>query len=99
MNREYLATHGQSSHLGRFVSSGPLDLKRGDRVVIQTDRGLEIGNVLCPASENHVRLLPLPPGQLLRRAGAPAVLAIPAERTGDDIDDEADWQAWRAADG
>lgn len=70
MNREYLATHGQSNHLGRFVSSEALDLQRGDRIVIETARGLEIGNVLCPATEQHVRLLRVPPGRLLHQITA-----------------------------
>ncbi|MBM4067485.1 MAG: hypothetical protein FJ271_00865 [Planctomycetes bacterium] len=70
MNRDYLATHGQSNHLGRFVAIEPLELKRGDRVVIETGRGLEIGTILCGASDNHVRLLRIPPGRLVRRTTA-----------------------------
>jgi hypothetical protein len=66
---EYLISHGKSGGFGRFSSSLPLNLGRGDRVVIESKRGLEIGNVLCPASERHVQFLAgTPAGHLLRRA-------------------------------
>ncbi|MFO0892541.1 MAG: regulatory iron-sulfur-containing complex subunit RicT [Isosphaeraceae bacterium] len=44
-------------------------LARGDRVVIRSDRGLELAEVLCPASERTTRLLESPHrGEILRQA-------------------------------
>src|SRR5438128_11683349 len=64
---EYLVSHGQSGGFGRFI--GPLNLRRGDRVVIQTQRGLELGAVLCPATAGHIQLLAdTSAGRILRPA-------------------------------
>jgi hypothetical protein len=64
---EYLVSHGQSGGFGRFV--GPLNLRRGDRVVVQTQRGLELGAVLCPATTGHIQLLAdTSAGRIVRRA-------------------------------
>jgi len=69
MTAEYLVSHGKNGGFGRFAATPPLSLRRGDRVVIQTGRGLEIGCVLCPASERHVQLLATTPaGRIVRRA-------------------------------
>jgi hypothetical protein len=66
---EYLVSHGQSGGFGRFV--GLLNLCRGDRVVIRTPRGLEMGTVLCPASTGHIQLLAATSaGPIVRRAEA-----------------------------
>ena len=46
-------------------------MARGDRVVVRSARGLELGEVLCPATPGHARLLgPEPAGELLRLAAA-----------------------------
>jgi hypothetical protein len=54
---QYLVSHGKSGGFGRFAATQPLDLARGDRVIIRTARGLEIGTVLCLASERQVQIL------------------------------------------
>ena len=41
---DYLVTYGQAGFLGRFPSA--LALARGDRVVVRTVRGMELGSVL-----------------------------------------------------
>jgi cell fate regulator YaaT (PSP1 superfamily) len=69
--KEYLVSHGKTGVLGRFLAASPELLERGDRVVIQGDRGLSFGTVLCGATERQVRLLgPSPVGRLLRKADA-----------------------------
>jgi cell fate regulator YaaT (PSP1 superfamily) len=68
---EYLVGYGKSGAFGRFLGAGHLDLQRGDRVVVESARGVEIGVVLCPATAQHGRLLASSaPGRLLRRAAA-----------------------------
>jgi hypothetical protein len=69
--QEYLVSHGTAGDFGRFRTVVPLTCRRGERVVIQGERGLELGAVLCEASARHARLLPQAPvGELLRRATA-----------------------------
>lgn len=68
---EYVVTYGSSAALGRFVAAAEQFYRRGDRVVIESRRGLELGVVLCPTTPRHARLLPDPaPGRLLRLATA-----------------------------
>jgi cell fate regulator YaaT (PSP1 superfamily) len=68
---EYLVSHGHSGGFGRFAAAQPLACRRGDRVVVESARGLELGMVLCPATAGHVRLLPpAAAGKLLRHATA-----------------------------
>ncbi len=56
--QEYLLRYGVLGDFGRFRPTRPLALKRGEQAVIQTPRGLEIGEVLCPATPRHARFLP-----------------------------------------
>jgi len=66
---EYLVSHGKTGALGRFVSASPERFVRGARVVLQSERGLTLGVVLCEATPQHARLLGAAGlGQLLRRA-------------------------------
>jgi hypothetical protein len=58
MNHEYLLTYGVLGDFGRFHSPRPLSCSRGDRAVIRTPRGLEIGAVLRPATPGHAHFLP-----------------------------------------
>ena len=57
------------AELGRFQATSGLPYDRGDRVVVRTDLGLELGSVLCPATARQSRVLSGPVGELLRRAG------------------------------
>ncbi len=67
---EYLVSHGNNGAFGRFRAEEPITLRRGERVVIRTTRGLELGAVLCPVTANHTRFLDSDalPGLLVRRA-------------------------------
>ncbi|MCI0640870.1 MAG: PSP1 domain-containing protein [Gemmataceae bacterium] len=53
----YVVSHGKSGALGNFAVAQDLVLARGQRVVIQSKRGLETGAVLCPAGVRQSRLL------------------------------------------
>ena len=72
----YLIRYGVMSHVGRFSSSPDVDsvLERGQTVVIQTDRGVELGEVLVAldaSGEKAGRSLSLDQGSrhVLRVAG------------------------------
>jgi len=54
---EYLVSHGKSGAFGRFAAALPLACERGAKVVVQSQRGLELGSVLCQATARHARLL------------------------------------------
>jgi hypothetical protein len=66
---EYLLSYGCTGEFGRFHPVRPLTIGRGERAVIRSHRGLELGQVLCPATPGHARVLPnTTVGQLLRIA-------------------------------
>jgi hypothetical protein len=67
---EYLVGYGVAGDFGRFRAAAPLACRRGDRTVVRTHRGLEIGRVLREAAPRHAAFLPnTTVGQLLRLAG------------------------------
>jgi cell fate regulator YaaT (PSP1 superfamily) len=69
MDHEYLLSYGNVGDFGRFRLVRPLTCRRGARAVVQSHRGLELGVVLCEATEGHARFLPnTTVGQLLRLA-------------------------------
>jgi hypothetical protein len=71
MNHEYLLAYGVLGDFGRFRSPRPLACGRGDRAVIRTARGLEIGTVLREAAAGHAHFLPnTTVGSLLRLSTA-----------------------------
>ncbi len=53
----FLAQYGRSGGLGSFQSDGPLALRRGQKVLLDTPRGLEVGSVLRPANVRQARLI------------------------------------------
>jgi cell fate regulator YaaT (PSP1 superfamily) len=53
----YLVSHGKSGGVGGFLSQLPFALNRGDRVVLDSARGREVGTVLCAAETRQARLL------------------------------------------
>ena len=54
---QFVVSHGKCGAVGVYTASEPLALRRGQHVVIETERGLEIGTILCPASLLQARLL------------------------------------------
>jgi cell fate regulator YaaT (PSP1 superfamily) len=68
---DYLVTYGAAGEFSRFRPSGDRAYARGDRVVIRTTRGLELGTVLCTATAQHAAFISRTPGgELLRPASA-----------------------------
>jgi len=54
---QYLVNHGKNGGLGSFTYSSPNLLRRGERVVIDSPRGREVGTILGPAGIRQARLL------------------------------------------
>lgn len=72
MAAQYIVRFGAMRFLGIFTPQRENErFKRGDRVIIRTDRGLEVGEVLIDASDRARSFLNNPPrGQILRRMTA-----------------------------
>jgi len=76
MSRVYLVRFGIMHHVGRFFVEGDFSYRRGDTVVVRSQRGTELGEVLAEDS-----LSPRPSALLLRRSEAQdRERAIRAER-------------------
>ena len=59
--------YGAMRTLGVFTTRGSERYERGVRVIARTNRGLEVGEVLCEATEEALRQMSDPPGgQILR---------------------------------
>jgi cell fate regulator YaaT (PSP1 superfamily) len=67
----YLVRHGAMRFLGEFAPAAGVTAARGDTAIVRTERGLEVGHVLCPATPQAVAAIPEPTrGDLLRVATA-----------------------------
>lgn len=63
----YIVRHGVMRALGEFEVPAEFAVTRGMQVVVRSDRGHEIGEVLCEASQKAVELITEPTrGQVLR---------------------------------
>lgn len=69
-SQDYLVSHGLVGDIGRYRPDAPLALGRGERVLVQTVRGLELGRVLRAAPPRSQHLPETAVGPLLRRIGA-----------------------------
>lgn len=66
--REYLVSLSHAGALGCFTAPASLICRRGDRVVLRTANGLDIGTIRCAATPRHAQLLGNSQfGELLRR--------------------------------
>jgi cell fate regulator YaaT (PSP1 superfamily) len=64
----YVVRHGAMRFLGDFEPGEGAAYRRGDQVIVRTDRGLEVGQVLCPADPRALELLSEPTrGRIVRR--------------------------------
>jgi cell fate regulator YaaT (PSP1 superfamily) len=64
---KHIVRHGAMRLLGEFTAPPEASFGRGIRVVVRTDRGQELGEVLCPATPQAVSHLPDPThGEILR---------------------------------
>jgi cell fate regulator YaaT (PSP1 superfamily) len=57
--------------LGAFTPSIGVSARRGDSVVVRSDRGQEVGEVLCPASPEALSAIPDPTKGDILRVAAP----------------------------
>ena len=65
---KYVVRYGAMRLLGVFATRGSDEFARGSRVISRTNRGLEVGEVLCEATEAAVATLNKPAhGQILRK--------------------------------
>ncbi len=65
----HLVRHGSMRFIGEFTQSSGSPASRGETVVLRTERGQEVGEVLCPATPQAVAAIPEPTrGELLRVA-------------------------------
>lgn len=65
----YLVRYGRSAFVGRFLGESAIELARGDRAVVRTPRGLELGYALGRADERFAATIdPAAGGELIRRA-------------------------------
>ena len=67
----YIVRYGAMRFLGAFTPTGGRKYRRGANVIARTDRGLEVGEILCEATETALKVLKDPPeGQIVREASA-----------------------------
>lgn len=64
---KYVVRYGVMRAIGVLAARGSDKFSRGSKVIARTDRGLEVGEVLCPASDDALTHLDDPVhGQILR---------------------------------
>jgi cell fate regulator YaaT (PSP1 superfamily) len=67
MPAKYVVRHGAMRFLGEFEAVGDVEYGRATDVVVRSERGLEAGQVLCPAHPRAVEMLSEPTrGQIVR---------------------------------
>jgi len=65
----FIVRYGQMRHIGEYEAVEGRVYLRGDRVLVRSDRGTEVGEVLCPATDRTAAFLENPfRGQILRAA-------------------------------
>jgi cell fate regulator YaaT (PSP1 superfamily) len=63
----WIVRHGAMRFLGEFDPEG-VEYSRGEEVIVRSDRGLEIGQLLCPATPATMSMLTEPThGRIVRR--------------------------------
>lgn len=68
---KYVVRYGIMRHLGVMNSRGSDSYARSEQVIARTNRGLEVGEVLCDATEDVIEKMEEPgSGQILRRMSA-----------------------------
>jgi cell fate regulator YaaT (PSP1 superfamily) len=67
MSRKYIVRHGVMRFLGEFEAADDPVYRHSDDVIIRTDRGLEVGQILCDSNPRALGVLSEPTrGQLVR---------------------------------
>jgi cell fate regulator YaaT (PSP1 superfamily) len=68
-NTTFLVRHGVMRFLGEFTPAQDVVTRRGDTVILRTERGTEVGEILCPATPQVIAAIPEPThGDVLRVA-------------------------------
>lgn len=57
VDSRYVVRYGATRHIGEFGTKGRDQFPRGCAVIVRTDRGVELGEVLCPATDRTRELL------------------------------------------
>src|SRR3954471_17385671 len=71
MVKTYVVRYGQMRSLGEYTGLAGQEHPRGQRVVVRSDRGTELGEVLCAATDRSAMFLENPvKGEILRAATA-----------------------------
>jgi cell fate regulator YaaT (PSP1 superfamily) len=69
MTKTYVVRYGQMRYLGEYMGLAGQEHPRGQRVVVRSDRGTELGEVLTPATDRTALFLENPVrGEILRAA-------------------------------
>jgi cell fate regulator YaaT (PSP1 superfamily) len=67
MAQAYVVRYGRMRFLGEYKGLADHDHARGQQVVVRSDRGTELGEILCPVTEQTARFMPNPAqGEILR---------------------------------
>ena len=78
MTKSFVVRYGQMRYLGEFAGLPEQEHPRGQRVVVRSDRGTELGEVLCPATDRTAPFLENPVrGDILRAATLEDLAAEP----------------------
>jgi cell fate regulator YaaT (PSP1 superfamily) len=81
MTKTYVVRYGQMRYLGEYVGLAGQEHPRGQQVVVRSDRGTELGEVLSPATDRTALFLENPVrGEILRAATAED-LAVQSQMT------------------
>jgi len=76
MTKTYIVRYGRMRQLGEYAGLAGQEHPRGQRVMVRSDRGTEMGEVLCPATDRTTLFLENPvQGEILRLATAEDVAA------------------------
>lgn len=67
----FLVRHGVMRFIGEFAPPAGGTVRRGDTVIVRTERGQEVGCVLCPATPQAVSAIPDPTRGEIIRVAAP----------------------------
>jgi len=64
---KYVVRYGLLRNLGVMISRSENEFRRGMQVIVRSDRGLEVGQVLCPVLDDDLSDLDaMPNGQIIR---------------------------------
>src|SRR5438046_945788 len=68
MSISYIVRHGVTRFLGKYDAEGDAAFARGTEVILRTERGQEIGEVLCEATTKALEMLSEPTGGKIVRS-------------------------------